>query len=143
MTDRTHVPRYGYRGRRLLDGYHLPVAAFLLYYGIDTLATRQGPAALERAIPDWLTWAWALALIVGAVLVFYGVAVARTRAESSGHALHLFGIALYVAANAATLDQGSVASVLVFAGVALMRMGVLARSRRARREAGHILRGDR
>lgn len=127
-------------GRRLLDAVHLPVSLFLLYYGTDALVTRDGPSSLEQTVPDWLTLAWSVALIVGGLLVTWGVATDRTRAESAGHGFHLFGLSLFFAAEAA--DRGDVVAVVILAAVALMRMRLLARSRAARREATRFLRGE-
>lgn len=99
--------------------------------------------ALDRAVPPWLSLAWAAILITGTTLVVWGIMAARTRAESTGHMFHLVAFGLLAAVNVAVLDGGDVVALLVLAAVSLLRMRGLARSRAAQREAGRVLRGER
>lgn len=142
-TEPTPAPRPGRRHarRRLLDAPHLPVALYLAYIGGATAVT--GPTRGMADLPGWLTHSWSAALVVGALLVVYGVGTGRTRVESVGHAAHLFGIGFYALVNAALLDGSNVVSVLVLAAVAAVRMRVLTRARAAQREAGRMLGGQR
>lgn len=134
------VSRNG-RAARLLDAPHLPIAGYLAFIGAASLIS--GPTREMRAsLPEWLNLAWSIALVVGAVLIVWGVASDRTRAESSGHMFHLFGVLMFAAVH--VLSSGSsIVAILALAAVSLLRMRVLARSREARREAGAILRGER
>lgn len=133
----THASRWT---TRLLDAPSLPIAVFLLYFGVRTVTRGRGPAALEQTLPEWLTWSWAGALIVGGVLVIAGVAGGRTRAESTGHAFHLSGLGLYVAVNIAAVDGGDAFTVTVLAAVAALRMRELKKLRRAQQEKARLLR---
>lgn len=126
--------------RRLAVAVHLPVALYLAFIGCRTLAGIP-PAAMNDLLPDWLTTAWAVALIAGAALIVAGVASDRTRAEAAGHGFHLFGIVLYSTSNLAS-DGNTLIVIAVLAAVSLIRLRVLARSRAARREAARLLNGE-
>lgn len=128
--------------RRLFDAVHLPIAAWLAFVGASTLVA--GPnREMTALLPEWLNLAWSAGLIVGGALIGWGVAFDATRAESTGHAFHLFGLGLFAVAFAVSLDVGAVAALLAVSAVSLLRMRVLRHSRAARREAGAILRGER
>lgn len=128
-------------GRRLADAVHLPVAVYLAYIGATAL-TLAPQDSLAGRLPDWLNLVWAIAITVGSVLVIYGTAADRTRAESSGHVFHLFGIGFYTLVHVVLgRELDDVPAVLVLAAVSFIRMRVLRRSRAARREAGRILHG--
>lgn len=127
---------------RLLDAVHLPITFYLGYVGVTTLIRgRESTPTLTALLPEWLTYAWSSALVLGALLIILGVAGDRTRAESAGHGFHLFGIGLYVAVNLALIDGDGVVVIVVLAAVSLMRLRILARSRAARGEAARILNG--
>ena len=126
--------------RRLADATHLPVALYLAFIGTRTLAG-DPPSAMHEALPDWLTVAWALVLIAGAVLVVVGTASDRTHAESAGHGFHVAGVVIYTAVTAAWTGSTLIV-IAVLAPVSLIRLRVLARSRSARREAGRLLYGE-
>lgn len=126
------------RRRRLLDASHLPVALYLGFVGAATILA--SPGHMGRAVPDWLAHTWSLTLIAGAALIVAGIATDRTRAESVGHAFHLFGLAFLGAVTAFTVDASDVAALTVLGTVSVIRMRVLARSRAARREAGEVVR---
>lgn len=128
---------------RALDAPHLPIAGYLGYVGLATLIG--GTPTLDGVLPVWLTYAWSLAVLVGAVLVIAGVLGAWTRAESAGHGFHLFGIGLFtvVAVAEHQLDAGAVSAVLMLAAVSGLRMRLLTRAREAREEANRYLRGER
>lgn len=122
--------------RRLSVAVHLPVTLYLGYIGLGAAAN---PDALTRAIPDWLTYAWALALIGGALLVITGTASDRTRAESAGHGFHLFGITVYALVHLSLIGGSDIAALIVLAAVPILRMRLLRKSRAAGAEAGRIL----
>lgn len=140
MTDLSAQRRGAWvRGRRLLDAPHLPIATYLLLVGITTFP---GTGIVASTVPTWLACVWSTSLAVGAGLIFWGVAAARTRAESVGHALHLFGLTLL---TASTLVEGAdgddVTALAVLAAVSILRMRILTRARRAQRIAEEMLRG--
>lgn len=127
--------------RRLLEAPHLPIALYLGVFGLSALAGDRSPAL--ESLPVWLVGTWAVSLVVGAGLVTWGVMGQRTRAESSGHMLHLCGLAFYGAAHLSLIGGDDVVTLAVLAGVAAIRMRVLVKSREAMREAGRILGGER
>lgn len=126
--------------QRLIDAPHLPVAFYLAYAGCYTII--QGPSPVVSTLPPFLSYAWCVALLVGAVLTFYGTLAEQNRAESAGHGFHLFGLGLYaLTAFVAVGWSGSVVVViLALGGVSASRLHVLSRSRKAKRVATRIIR---
>lgn len=133
MTDEPGRP-----GPRLLDAAHLPIAAYLAFIGAATITD-----PLTGHLPTWLSVAWSLSLLSGALLVVLGVAKASTRAESAGHGFLLFGIGFLIAVSLTVVDVDDLAAVGALAGVSILRLRTLARSREGVREARRILGGDR
>lgn len=127
--------------RRLADGTHIPIAAYLAFIGLRTLAG-DPPGAMRVTLPDWLVVTWALVLVAGAALIAFGTATDRTRAESSGHVLHIAAVLIY-STTTAVVTGTTLIVVLTLAAVSLIRLRILARSRAARREAGRLLTGER
>lgn len=121
---------------RLLAGVHLPIAAYLGIIGLMLALTPDN--GVTDTLPAWLAWAWMGAFVGGAAVIFYGTATERSRAESVGHAFHLFSLGLFVAVlSVQGADQGVALSAL--AAVSLMRMRTLKKSRRAKQEATRLL----
>ena len=127
---------------RSLDASHLPVALYLLYAGLITVV--RGPSPVVATLPSWLTYAWATALIVGAVLTTVGTLADRNRLESAGHGFHLFGLGLYAltAFLAVGMSGSVVVVILALGGVSASRLHVLHRSRTAKQVATRIRGGE-
>lgn len=122
--------------RRILAAPHLPIAAYLGLVGATSTT------ALDEAVAWWLNAAWSFVLVLGTLLIVWGVAADRTRAESVGHMFHLFALALLGAVSLAAIGGGDVLALATLAAVSGLRMRVLRRARAARREAGQILAGE-
>lgn len=127
---------------RAVDASHLPVAFYLFYAGVLTLV--RGPSPVVSTLPSWLTYAWATALILGAVLTTIGTLADRNRLESAGHGFHLFGLGLYALLAFIAVGFSGTVVVVIFAlgGVSASRLHLLHRSRKAKVIAGDILHGD-
>jgi len=134
-------PRIGPVLTRALDACHLPVAFYLAYAG--TLALLHGPGQVLSTLPAWLSYAWATALVIGALLTFYGTLLDHNRAESAGHGFHLFGLGLYAltAYLAIGMSGSLVVVVLTLGGVSASRLRLLSRSRKGKQVAGLFLEG--
>jgi hypothetical protein len=127
---------------RAFDATHLPVAFYLFYAGVRTVV--DGPSPLVSTLPSWLTYAWATALIVGALLTTVGTLADRNRLESSGHGFHLFGLGLYALTAFVAIGFSGSVVVVIFAlgGVSASRLHVLHRSRTAKHVATRIVNGE-
>lgn len=124
--------------RRAATAVHLPIAFYLAFIGLVTLASNEG---LDSTLPAWLTTVWCAALLIGAVLIFWGVIAEHTRAESAGLGFHLFGIALYALVHLSIVGGDDVVSLAVLAAIPIMRLRILSKARAAQREAGRVLGG--
>jgi hypothetical protein len=130
--------------KRAIESPHLPVAGYLAYAAIYTIT--QGPSPVVAMLPSWLTYAWAFALLLGAILTFFGTIGDHNRAESAGHGFHIFGLVLYgLTAYLAVGMSGTLVIVIAaFGGVSASRLYILSRSRKAQRVATRIVReGER
>lgn len=125
--------------RRAAAAVHLPIAFYLAFIGLVTLASNDG---LDSTLPSWLTIIWCSALLIGAALIFWGTLAEHTRAESAGHGFHLFGIGLYAVVHLSIVGGDDVVSLVVLAAIPTMRLRILAKARAAQREAGRIHRGQ-
>lgn len=131
----TDEPRWA--TRRLLDAPHLPITAYLAFIGAASVTD-----PLADHLPTWLSLAWSFALLFGAGLIVFGVATQQTRPESAGHGFHLFGLGFLLAVSIAATDLNDLAAVLALAGVSVLRLRVLSRSREAKAEANRLLLGE-
>lgn len=125
--------------RRSLEAVHLPVS---LYLGVIGVAALAGPGVINGAVTAWLAYAWSVALIVGTLLIVSGVCSEKSRAESVGHMFHLFALSLLAAVNLTEVGGSDVIALATLAGVSLLRMRQLRRSRLAQREAARLLNGE-
>lgn len=129
---------------RILDNPTLPIIVYLTLIGL--LATASGgvaPQAVENATPMWLTHGWGLSVAIGGMLAVVGSLTGRTRGESAGLSLVLFGLGLYALAEALTGHLGdgieTVAALLALSTTCLIRMVVLHKARRAHALAQRII----
>lgn len=130
--------------RRLLRvPAYLPFIVWLAVVGWQGVA-RGGIApgsALDHLLPSWVVMMWTVAVAAGATLAVVGGVSARTRVESTGLALILYGVVLYGGVGAYAVSHGtwSVISVASAFGLsALLRLFVLSRARHAQEVAADL-----
>lgn len=122
---------------------YLPVAAYLAASGWVGLAhggITPGDL-LDHTLPAWLITMWTVAVALGGTLATLGGLAGRTRVESSGLALLLYGAAVYGVAGSLAIHGNPWSVAAVSAAIAAMcasRMRILARARRAREVAADL-----
>lgn len=121
--------------RQQLDNPALPIVVYLGIVGaLGLLAGGVAPDVVEATTPRWLTLAWPVSLAVGGGLAAAGGLTGRTRAESAGLALQLFGLGLFGLAAAVTnwpLSFDTISALAALMACLWMRMRVLRLARRA------------
>lgn len=114
---------------------YLPVVAWV---GFAAFASLPGggihPTGRAGTLPEWLVMTWTLAFALGSTAAFLGGSTGRTRIESSGLAVLLFGLLFYGAVVLFTDPAdpaGTAVSVVAFAAMCMIRMRILSLSRKA------------
>lgn len=122
---------------------YLPVAAYLATIGWAGL-TRGGITPgdlLDHALPGWLVLMWTIAVAAGGTAATLAGLTGRTRVESAGLALLLYGAAVYgvVGSFAVHGNPWQVATLsAAIAAMCLLRMRALSQARHAREVAADI-----
>jgi len=125
--------------RQQLDNPAMPIVIYLGVVG--WLAVASGgvaPDVVEHTVPAWLAYAWSGSLAAGGTLATVAGMTGRTRGESAGLALLLFGLGLYgwsAALERWPVGLGTVSALLALMACCYLRMRVLRLARRAVRVA--------
>lgn len=126
--------------RNQLDNPALPIVVYLAVVGLLAMASGGGaaPETVQHSTPPWLTHAWTLSLAGGGCLAVAGCLTGRTRGESAGLALLIFGLGLYGLADAVKrwpLGLETATALLALMACCAIRLRVLHLARKAVRHA--------
>ena len=133
--------------RNHLDNPALPIVMYLGVIGVlGVLSGGSAPDTVTHGTPVWLTHMWAWSLALGGVLATVACLTGRTRGESAGLAMLVFGLGLYglaeVAAGGPVEGLETATALVALIGCCAIRMRVLHLARRAQRKAQRILRRE-
>lgn len=100
----------------LTNAHELALGGALILLGAALLVQEARPGSVVSQVPQWMVYAWSVALLAGGLFTWWGVFRGRTRREWAGQLLTGYGCAFYaLAVGTAVPFQDAAVVVLVFA----------------------------